>query len=135
MPGAFSSTRRVSVAAMSPLPSIQRLAHRHLDDPARAPDEVALLDVGGLAHQRDADVVLFEVQHHAVDAARELDELAGHRVLQAVDARDPVADREHGAGLRDVDLAVVLLDLALQDVGDLAGLDVHPSVLLVTILG
>ena len=58
-------------------------------------------------------------------AARELDQLAGHRVLEAVDARDAVADREHGAGLGDVDLAVVLLDLALEDVGDLAGLDVH----------
>ena len=54
-----------------------------------------------------------------------LDELAGHRVLEAVDARDAVADREHGAGLGDVDLAAVLLDLALQDVGDLAGTEFH----------
>src|SRR6185436_21033488 len=45
--------------------------------------------------------------------------------LEPVDARDPVADRQHGAGLGDVDLAVVLLDLALEDVGDFAGLDVH----------
>ena len=69
-----------------------------------------------LAHHRDADVVLFEVQHHARDAAGELDELAGHRRLEAEDARDAVADREHRAGLGDVDLAIVVLDLALEDV-------------------
>src|SRR5262249_34506589 len=66
-----------------------------------------------------------EVEDHAAHAARELDELAGHRLIEAVDARDAVADREHGARLGDVDLAPVLLDLALQDVGDFGRLDVE----------
>ena len=56
---------------------------------------------GGVAEDRDADVVLLEVEHQAEEAARELDELAGHRAFEAVDARDAVADREHGAGLGD----------------------------------
>jgi hypothetical protein len=41
----------------------------------------------------DADVVLFEVEHHALEAAGELDELAGLGVLEAVDAGDAVARR------------------------------------------
>src|SRR5206468_6254263 len=44
------------------------------------------------------------------------------------DPGDAVADREHGPRLGDVDLAVIFADLALQDVGDLARLDVHRSV-------
>ena len=47
------------------------------------------------------------------------------RLVEAVDARDAVADREHGAGLGDVDLAAVFPDLALQNVGDLSRLDVE----------
>ena len=66
---------RLEVLAIGPLPSIgwprrvdhaaeQTLAHRHLDDAAGALDDVAFLDVCGLAHDGDADVVLFEVEHH-----------------------------------------------------------------------
>ncbi len=50
-----------------------------------------------LAEERDADVVLLEVEHHALDlvAARalELEQLAGHRAGQAVDAGDAVTGR------------------------------------------
>ena len=76
----------------------------------------------------DATVVLFQVEHHPGDAAGELDQLAGHDLVQAVDARDAVAHGKHVAGLGHVDVAAVVLDLALEDVGDLAGLDVHRSV-------
>src|SRR5262249_2402340 len=105
----------------------ERLADGHLEDPAGAAHEVALAHVRRLAHHGDADVVLFEVQHEPGDLARKLDELAGHHAVEPEDARDAVADREHGSRLGDVDLAVVLADLALQDVGDLTGLDVHRS--------
>ena len=43
-----------------------------------------------------ADVVLFQVQDHTHNAVGELDQLAGHRVLKPVDARDTVADLQHG---------------------------------------
>ena len=48
----------------------------------------------------DADVVLFEVEHHAFDAVRELDEFRRLRRVQAVDARDVVADFDDGADFR-----------------------------------
>ncbi len=104
------------------------LAHRDLDDAVGTAHEVALANVGGLTHQRDADVVLLEVEDQTVDATGELHELARHGVLETVYAGDTVTDREHGPGFGDVDLAVVVLDLALQDVGDFARLDVHRSV-------
>jgi hypothetical protein len=99
----------------------QAHADGHLDDLPGAAHQVALADVVRLAHHGDADVVGLEVQHHARNVAREAHELAGQRGLQAVDAGDAVTDREHGAGLGHVDLAAVLLDLALQDVGDFTG--------------
>ena len=58
-------------------------------------------DLLEVAEERDADVVLFEVQHQADDAAvAEVEQLAGHRAVEAVDAGDAVAGLEHGAGLR-----------------------------------
>jgi hypothetical protein len=69
----------------------QRFADRHLRDASGTPDLVALLDLLLLAEDRDADVVLLEVQDDAVDGVRELDELAGGRPVEAVDARDAVA--------------------------------------------
>ena len=88
MPGAFISMRRASVVLIGPLPSTrlpervhdaaeQRLADRHLGDAAGALDLVALLDVLRVADDGDADVVLFEVEHEARDAVRELEQLAG----------------------------------------------------------
>ena len=52
------------------------------------------------------------------DAALELDQLAGHDVFQAVDARDTVAHRNHRAGFGDVDRLLVVLDLLAQQARD-----------------
>ena len=71
--------------------SEQRFADRHLGDAAGALDLVALANRLRIAEQRGADVVFFEVEHHAEDAVRKFEQLAQRRVLQAVDARDTVA--------------------------------------------
>ena len=136
MPGALSSTRRDlggldrraavdRIAERVDHATDQGLANRNLDDAVRAPNDVALAYVVGLTHHRDADVVLFEVEHHARNAAGEFDELTRHRGFESVDARDTVADRQYGSRLRDVDLATVLLDFALQDIGNFGRLDVQ----------
>jgi peptidoglycan/LPS O-acetylase OafA/YrhL len=82
---------------------------------------------------KDADVVLLEVQHQAHQAlpalADELDELAGHRLGEPVDARDAVADREHRARLGDQGRLVDVLDLLLDDLGNLFGSQLHGGVL------
>ena len=95
---------------MGPLPSMglpagvddaaeHRLAHGHLGDPARALDDVALLDVGVLAEDGDTHVVLFEVEDHAEDSARELEQFHGHALFHAVDPGDAVAHGEDRSGL------------------------------------
>ena len=76
------------------------LAHRHRDDAAGPLDRVAFLDLVVLAEQHDADAVLLEVQRDAEDAVRELQHLAGHGPLDAVHARDAVADARRPCRLR-----------------------------------
>jgi hypothetical protein len=111
MPGAFTSATRRSEASIGPLPSSGLPSRRrrgpaaraggHVHDGVGALDGVAFLDVAVGAEDHDADIVGFEVQRHAPDAAGELDHLTGLHVVEAVDARDTVADAEHAAHFGD----------------------------------
>ncbi len=78
-----------------------------------------------VAEDHDADVVALEVERHAADAARELDHLAGLDVVEAIDAGDAVADRQHLSDFGDFRLLAEILDLLFEDRGDLSGLDFH----------
>ncbi len=103
----------------------QALADRHVDDGAGALDGLAFLDLAVVAEDHDADVVDFEVERHAADAVLELDHLAGLHVVEAVDAGDAVADRQHLADFGDLGLLAEILDLVFQDRGDFCGADIH----------
>src|ERR1051326_2506221 len=103
----------------------ERLADRNLGDPAGALHGVAFLDHVGLAEERGADVVLFEVQGEAVNIVGKLQQLAGRRLIEAVDARDAVAGRDDRADLQDFDRLVVVLDLLLDDPADFRRADLH----------
>ena len=104
----------------------QALAHRHVDDFAEAADFVAFRDLGVGAEDHDADVVALEVQGHALHAGGgELDHLAGLDLVEAEDAGDAVADRQHLADVGDVRLDAEVGDLALEDVRDFSGANVH----------
>ena len=129
-PGAFHSSGRVSLASDRPLAvervpervddaAEQRLADRHRGDLAGAPHRVALLDLVPLAEQRDADVVLFEVEGEADDAVVELEHLERDAVLEPVHAGDAVAELEDGADLGKVRVDVEFLDPFAEDGGDL----------------
>src|SRR5690606_18442790 len=61
----------------------------------------------------------------ALDAARELDELAGLHVVEAVDAGDAVTHREHLADFANLGLLAEILDLVLEDRRHFRGFDVH----------
>ena len=136
MPGALISILRVCFASMGPRPSMG-LPRASTTRPSSASPTgtSAIWPVrltvspsrmsSACAHDGDADVVLLEVQHQAADAALELDQLAGGDAGEAVDAGDAVGLREHGAGLGDVDLLAVVLDLLADDAADLVGADVH----------
>ena len=92
----------------------QALADRHVHDGAGALDGVAFLDGAVVAEDHDADIVAFEVQRHALDAAGKLDHLAGLHIVEAVDAGDAVADRQHLADFADLGFLAEILDLALR---------------------
>ncbi len=64
-----------------------------------------------------------EVQREAEDVVRELDELAGHRLVEPVDERDPVADRDDRADLVDVHALRDARELGLDELGDFLGAD------------
>ncbi len=51
----------------------------------------------GLTHENATDRLLVEVEGDTEQAARELEELGGHGVGQALDAGDAVGDRRHVA--------------------------------------
>src|SRR5262249_14778447 len=106
-------------------PAEQALADRHVDDSAGALDGLALLDLAVLAEEHDADIVILEVERHAAHAVLKLDHLAGLDVVEAVDAGDAVAHRQHLADLGHLRLAAEVLDLVLQDCRNLGGADVH----------
>jgi hypothetical protein len=106
----------------------EALAHRHVDDLAQATDLVALADRPVLAEDDDADVVALQVQRHAFDAGLgELDHLAGLDLIEAVDAGDAVADREHLADVGDIGFLAEVGDLGLQDGRNLGRANVHGS--------
>ena len=86
---------------------------------------VAFADLGVGAEDDDADIVGLEVQRHALDAAGELDHLAGLDVVEAVDAGDAVADRQHGADFGDLGVGAEVRDLVADDLGNFSGADVH----------
>jgi hypothetical protein len=136
-PGALNSAGRVSVVATSPLPSSGRRAVETIRPSRASPTGISsrrpvrltvspsttLLPV---AEQHRADVVGLEVERQADDVVGQLEHLEGHRVLEAVHARDAVGDRQHGADLGERRAArVEPLDAALEDAGDLVRVDLH----------
>ena len=103
----------------------QLLADRHRDDAAGPLHQVAFLDLLELAEQHGADALLFQVQRDAVHAVRKLEHFAGHRVVDAVNARDAVTDRDDAAHLGNVDVDRVAANLLADDLGYLVGFYVH----------
>ena len=103
----------------------ESLSYRYLQHTAGALDGVAFHDERVFAQQHRADVVLLEVEHEARDVVRQLEHLGHERIAQAVDAGDAVTDFQHRADLVDLDLGLIVLDLGLQDRGDLFGAELH----------
>ena len=139
-PGAMRSTGRVFVGLDRALvverlaervddAAEERLADRDLDDAAGRLDRVALLDRGGVAEDDRADGLLLEVEGHAHDAARELEQLGREGALEPVDLGDAVADLDDRADVARLGLGVERVDRGLDDVDDLVGADGHRGLL------
>src|SRR5262249_28250614 len=103
----------------------QALADWYVNDGAGALDRLPFLDLAVVSEDHHAAVVGLEVQRHAAHAVLELDHLAGLHVVEAIDAGDAVADREHLADLGDLGLLAEILDLLLEDRRDFSSANVH----------
>src|SRR6185437_646873 len=90
---------------------------------ARTLDFVAFADLGIVAHDDGADVVLFERQGEPGDAMGEAEQLAGHHLVEAVESGDPVAERGDGADFVDLHLGIVIRDLLAKNLSNLVCLD------------
>ena len=106
-------------------PADQRVADRHLDHASGGLDLVALLELGVVAQDQGADRLLFQVEGHAHDAARKLEQLRRQRAGQPEDLGDAVADLHDGADAGDIGSLVEALDLASDDRRDLVGSNRH----------
>ena len=138
MPGASLSTLRECLALIGPS-LVDRAAERvddaadelrsdrHLEHASGAADLVAFLELQIVAEDDGADVVLFEVEREGRDRLarlrrRDVEHLAGHRLREAVDARDTVLYLEDGSDFLDLEVAEVGgFDLAKENVLDFAG--------------
>ena len=128
---------RTAFAGLNGTQSVQRLPQR-IQDTAdhgltdgygkylpRALDRIPFLDARVVTKKRDADIVFFEVEHHAHNSAGELEQLHGHGVIDTVYAGNTVTYIKYGAGFAHFHALVVVADLILDDLSDLFSLDVH----------
>ena len=101
------------------------LAHGHLHNASRAPDLIALANFCVFAEQHDADLRFFQVQRQTHDAMGKLEELAGHDLLETVDASDTITNGNHAASLADINARLVLFDLFSNNPADFVCFDLH----------
>src|SRR3984885_4971566 len=104
------------------------IAHRHGHDFSGALNGVALFDFGVIAQEHGSDLIFFQVKRDAEYVVRKLDHFAGHALIEAVDARDAVADGDDGADFLDREGLLIIFDLLAQDLGYFVRFDVgHPD--------
>ena len=106
-------------------PAEQRFTNRHLEKTSCGSDLVALVEVLEGPHDDGADLVLLEVQREAIRLVRKLEQLARHRVLQAVDLGDAVADGDDPSDVGRHEAGIEILEPFFDDLGYLFGADAH----------
>ena len=72
----------------------------------------------------DADIVGFEVERHAAHTGLELDHLAGLDIVEAVDAGDAVANRQHLPTSVDFCFGAEILDFRFR-ISEFQRADIH----------
>ena len=105
-------------------------ADRDLYDSLGALYRVTLADVLIRAEDNRADQLFLQVLRHALHAARKFEQLACHAVFKAMDMRDTVTDGNNRAHVGQLDLALIMRDLLLDNAADLFGAQFHKNHLL-----
>ena len=129
-PGALNSSGRVSAALIASPPSSGMPSGSTTRPTSSGPTGISMMRPVRLTTSPSAtfvhspksthgDVRLLEVEGEARHPVGELEHLERHAVLEAVDARDAVADGDDRADLGDLDGPLVAGDLFLEDRRDL----------------
>src|SRR5262249_22119328 len=111
----LSATGRAPAIPPSPDPGPPA---RPLNKAPAPPALIPFFDLGIGTEQHGPDVVLFQVQGHAINVMRELQQLPGHAFFETEDAGNTVTHRNHRADLGEFDLADIAFNLALDDVAN-----------------
>ena len=108
--------------------SDQGVANRHLDDLACRLDPVAFFDRVGIAENRRAHDIRFQVEGEAQHVVSEIEQLVGPDALQALNAGDTVTYLQDGANVDEGEVTAKLLDLTPDERYDLLSPDCHRRV-------
>src|SRR3546814_13695441 len=73
----------------------------------------------------DSDIVVFQVERHALHAIGEFDHFARLDVVEAMDAGDAVTHGQHGTDFAHLRFGAEIGDLVLDDLRDFCGVDIH----------
>ena len=106
----------------------QRVPHGYLNNLAGGAYPVPFLDGVGVAQDRRAHDVRFQVQGQPQDVVAEIQQLVGPDALQPLDAGDPVANLHHRAHVHEGQVTAKLLDLSLDERNYLLSPDCHRRV-------
>ena len=103
----------------------QTFANRNVNDFAETLNCVALFNAAVITKDNNTNIICFEVQGHALNAARKLDHLAGADIVQAVDTGDTITNGQNLSNVGNFSFFTEALNLLLEDRGDLCGANVH----------
>ena len=103
------------------------LAHRHLHDLAGALYGSAFLDFRIAAQDNGTYVVLLKVQDQTIYIIAEIEQLACHSLVQAMDMGDAVTDFDNRTHIIHIQIYVVVLDLVFDDRGYFFRIHFHIS--------
>mmetsp|Transcript_40879 Transcript_40879/g.84029 ORF Transcript_40879/g.84029 Transcript_40879/m.84029 type:complete len:286 (-) Transcript_40879:57-914(-) len=99
----------------------QFLADGDIHNGSGALDAVTFDNGSVIAENHNSDVVGFQVQRHALKAARELHHFACLHALEAVNARNPISHRENATNFLHISLILEVGNALAKDLGELCG--------------
>ena len=91
--------------------SCHGIAHRNLYHSACGFYRIAFTDPAGITKQNRTNVVLFQVQNHAVDFSRKLQKFSLHGAFKTVDTGDTVSNLDNGTDVGHLKFGRILFYL------------------------
>src|SRR5438270_12807939 len=98
---------------------------RHAHDSSGTLDLVPFADLGVVAQEHDANLVLFQVHGDTRHVVRKSEQLSSHDLVQAMHAGNAVTETDHGTHFIHGDLGFVILDLLADEFSNFVCFDLR----------